>query len=524
LRRYQMNQMGETKTIDIRPDVGVYATYRRLSYRPWNAIAEFVDNSTQNYYDHKVELQKAYEKEDGPKNLRIEITYDNETNALTILDNANGMNWEELQRAVMLNRPPPNRTGRCEYGMGLKTAACWFGKIWTIETCRLGEGIEYHVKVDVPKLTESHSDKIDVVELPADPSSHFTKIKILDLYNRIRGGTPNRIKEQLGSMYREDLRSKEVEIIWNYQQIDFEEPTFLEEDIGDHVNVWKKNISFDVPWENEGKALRVYGWIGIRIPGRQRDAGFVLIRRGRVIVGGPDEGYKPTQLFGQGNTFRSQRLIGELHLDDWPISQAKDAFDWYGGLEDALIEALRRECSEYMEKAEVYREQKNKPFTNGEVKLITERTQQIFSNPQFGQALSEEIRFPEPAKTEKQIKEDTAILRKASFEPVEINLDLGSDIWNFKLYWVEKISDAPWVTIENPQDNHMDIFLNISHPFFAEYLERPEFLELIMQFVIALALSEKMARLSSTSGLIDPGIIRINMNRILKRVADIEMV
>jgi len=137
------------KTIDIRPDVGVYATYRRLSYKPWNAIAEFVDNSTQNYYDHRKELLKIYSKEDGPKTLRIEITYDNEKNTLTVLDNANGMNWEELQRAVMLNKPPSDRSGRCEYGMGLKTAACWFGKVWTIETSRLGEDKEYYVKVDV---------------------------------------------------------------------------------------------------------------------------------------------------------------------------------------------------------------------------------------------------------------------------------------------------------------------------------------------------------------------------------------
>jgi hypothetical protein len=69
----------------------------------------------------------------------------------------------------------------------------------------------------------------------------------------------------------------------------------------------------------------------------------------------------------------------------------------------------------------------------------------------------------------------------------------------------------------------MDIYLNMSHPFFAAYLEEPDFLELIMQFVVALALSEKMARLSSTNGLVDPGTIRINMNRILRRVADIEV-
>ena len=57
-------------TIDVRPAVGVYA----MSYKPWYAIAEFVDNSTQSYYDHKTELLRAY-KLDGYLNyLRVEAT------------------------------------------------------------------------------------------------------------------------------------------------------------------------------------------------------------------------------------------------------------------------------------------------------------------------------------------------------------------------------------------------------------------------------------------------------------------
>ena len=83
-------------TIDIRPAVSVYATYRRLSYQPWYAIAEFVDNSTQSYYDHRAELLGAYMLDGGSGNLRVEVAYDSERNALTIVDNAHGMEIEEL--------------------------------------------------------------------------------------------------------------------------------------------------------------------------------------------------------------------------------------------------------------------------------------------------------------------------------------------------------------------------------------------------------------------------------------------
>ncbi|MCK5606762.1 ATP-binding protein, partial [Candidatus Pacearchaeota archaeon] len=136
----------EKLTIDIQPPVSVYATYRRLSYLPWYAIAEFVDNSTQNYYDFEEKLKKKYENE-KVKNLRVEIEYNKNLNSLSIRDNAHGMGWEELERAVKLNKPPKNHSGRCEFGMGLKTAACWFGRNWTIATTRLNEENKYIVNV-----------------------------------------------------------------------------------------------------------------------------------------------------------------------------------------------------------------------------------------------------------------------------------------------------------------------------------------------------------------------------------------
>ena len=105
-------------TIDIRPAVSVYATYRRLSYQPWYAIAEFVDNSTQSYYDYRAELIRAYKVEGGPGSLRVEVAYDSDRNALTIDDNAHGMEMEELTRAVVLDRPPPrsHRALRVRHG------------------------------------------------------------------------------------------------------------------------------------------------------------------------------------------------------------------------------------------------------------------------------------------------------------------------------------------------------------------------------------------------------------------------
>ncbi|MBO6042314.1 hypothetical protein J6P52_04085 [bacterium] len=46
-------------------------------------------------------------------------------------------------------------------------------------------------------------------------------------------------------------------------------------------------------------------------------------------MGGNDEDlFRPEEIFGiAGSTFASFRLIGEIEMDKWPVTQAKDNFD-----------------------------------------------------------------------------------------------------------------------------------------------------------------------------------------------------
>jgi hypothetical protein len=512
----------DTNTINIRPATSVYATYQRLSYKPWYAIAEFVDNSTQNYYDHKEELQAAYRREHPNNYLKIEIDYDDENRALLISDNAHGMEIEELQRAIVLDKPPINRSGRCEFGMGLKTAACWFGATWTITTKKLGSTRELTARVHVPDLVKHHSETIRVIETPADKDRHYTHIKIEGLYKPIKGRTFERIYDQLGSMYRVDLRSGDIEIYWDGKPIVFVEPPIHTENFGNNVvNTWKKEIEGEVLWEAAGTQLKFKGWVGIRLPANQRDAGFVLIRRGRVIVGGPGEGYKPVEVFGQPNSFRSQRLIGEFQMDDWPVTQAKDAFDWSGGLEDEFIDFLKVACKDYMDKCEDIRDPLKK-ITTSDMLLVSEDTQQVFSDTRFAKAIEEEITIPEPLKTEAETKKDTEKLTAVSEGPISYHLNLTGEKWEFRLHWQDQLSDAHWMSVSYPQDNITDIFLNIAHPFFAKYVNMRGFLGLIQKFVVALALAERMARKLNGNGLVAPDDFRNFMNKVLRRVSELE--
>ncbi|WP_338961797.1 MULTISPECIES: ATP-binding protein [unclassified Spiroplasma] len=124
-----MFKFNDKLPVDIRPTTSIYSTYSRLSYTLWHAIAEFVDNSTASYFE-KENILKQVEKD---YKLKVIILYhkDNknkENHYLKIIDNAYGMDLENFKRALQINKPPQNRNGRNEFGMGLKTAACWFGK------------------------------------------------------------------------------------------------------------------------------------------------------------------------------------------------------------------------------------------------------------------------------------------------------------------------------------------------------------------------------------------------------------
>jgi hypothetical protein len=326
--------------VNIRPTTAIYGYFKKLSYDPWHAISEFVDNSTQSYFDHENELKNS---KDWTK-LKVEIEYkENNNGCITITDNAFGMDFTDFKRALILNSKPANTSGRSEFGMGLKTAACWFGSYWTVTSTRLGENEEYHTNFDVNDFeTRQQADiDIDINQVPRE--KHGTVIVISKLYKGLKGRTISKIKEVLSSTYRRDIQSGKISIIFNGDELTYKEPEIYCDD----GTVYKQSLSFTV--NHSGTEYPVKGYVAIRESGSVENSGFALIRRGRVI----ESNYRPTELFGKQNSFAYQRLIGEFDMDDWPVTQAKDKFDWSNdGLEDDFIEALKPLIHDYKKIAE----------------------------------------------------------------------------------------------------------------------------------------------------------------------------
>ena len=512
------------KTINIRPTTSVYATYKNIKYDPWTAIAEFVDNSTQSYYDHIAKLEQS-KYWDG---LDVRILYEKNQNGdkLEIKDNAYGMDFNDFKRAIMLDSPPKKPT-RSEFGMGLKTAACWFGLMWSVESTELGSGIKYRATVDVDALQKYKNEEITVEEIQCNPKEHGTVVTIWNLNRTMSGRQIGKTKDQLRGMYRTDLRSDKIHIYYNDESLEYQDPAILEESLPDgSTKTWKKDLDFSVLCN--GNEYHVNGFIALLDEGSVSGAGFTLIRRGRVIVGGYENGYRPEEIFEKSNSFVYQRLFGELNMDDWPVTQTKDAFDWYSGIEDLFIEKLLVECDEYRKKAKEYRKGKKITVNPGFTSLVQNFTGAgIINNVNISNISTEVLQEVqkednsgiEPGQSQKAKSQETnsGEIQIVGNNGQRLSFTCGEENYTFNFILKENDPDARWLNVITKGDEYI-IEWNIRHPFFKPYIDDPKFLELMQQFAFALALSEIESKRTSVDGKISPSSIRTKMNETLKAV------
>ena len=512
-----------SKRINIRPTTSVYATYKNIKYDPWTAIAEFVDNSTQSFYSHKSAL-KATKHWSG---LDVEIIYERNNvsgDRLIIRDNAFGMNFEDFQRAIILDSPPKRAT-RSEFGMGLKTAACWFGVKWSVESTELGSGIKFKTEVDVEQLRRFKNEEIVVEEEDCDVNEHGTIITIWELNRRISGRQIGKTKDQLRGMYRVDLRRGDINIYYNGEPLEFIDPEILVEALPDgKKKKWKKKIKFSI--DHEGKEYKVKGFVALRKEGSTSSAGFTLIRRGRVIVGGYENAYRPEEIFEKSNSFVYQRLFGEIELNNWPVTQTKDAFDWYNGLEDLLIEELKKECKEYISKAKTYRKPKKI-----EVKPIVEEVVDKFEKagviekPKITSVKRDVVREIERTKQIPSVPDQETVqdegLQIEGGNRRRITYKVGRKRYVVNFVLKDDNSSANWLTIKKSEASEGEYIIewNVKHPFFRPYMNDPDFLVFMETFTFAFVVSEIEVMNTSVDGMAFPSAIRMKMNEYLKAVS-----
>ena len=441
-------------------------SYKRLSYKVWYALAEFIDNSTQAYKNHQEILDKTYEEEKSSLEVYIDYFTGNKLDEdyFVIEDNSIGMDEADLEAAFKIGTPPANTDGRSRYGLGMKTAAFWLGDQWSIVTKKLGHDKELKVDLDVHKISGGNLD-LEIISSDAPKDTHYTIIQINSLHRRFKGRTIWKIKEFLSSIYRFDIQENELIIYWNREQ-KLEWSEYTDEDFIKNIEDSPYKIDFE--FEVGGKS--VHGWAGALRNGGRAKGGFALIQAKRVIQG-PPRGYKPESIFGEQeggiNNLVNQRIVGEIYLEGFKVSHTKDSILWQGTEEDELDELLLEKIGSLAKVAQDFRVREvdeNAP-SDLDIQVAIDELLNEITSPE-----SQDIIFTNEVPSDEVIStSNRAILEYIVVEKKEaINVKVG--ILNVRLYIKDDMSPNDPYVLYDPisEENTVIIIVNKRHPFWNE--------------------------------------------------------
>jgi hypothetical protein len=464
------------KSLSLKMETGLLAHYAGMRYQYSYAIGEYIDNSIQSYMTHRSALRKT---EGRDYRLQIDLKLERHpTPAIEIRDNAAGIYEADIERAFSLGMRPPDRAGLSQYGLGMKSASVWFSRLFTVETCALGEPLSRTVTFDVDVIAETNPDSVPIRETRAAVDEHYTRIRLERLRRPLPGGekkgsTLESVRHHLRMMYREFLRAGDVVIRIDGEELVYQEPPLLVSAYWPDKNgpdngperEWRQDIAFEVSagTDKPEERLPVQGWLGILARGDTKNAGISLIWKKKVIVPGQD--FRPVEVFGSGNSFASQRLTGQIDVSRLNVTSFKDAVSWEGTQEEEFLQHLRAATRSGTQ-----------PFFSMLNNLRVDKTAaspeevhtSIREATKFLAGIEESGRQPE-----QPMRPDIAP------GPVEVAFEEGIDFparhGNIHLtFRVIRQEAGSWLQVENDNDSRWVVSVNHEHVFMRHYLNLPQ--------------------------------------------------
>ena len=515
--------MEQVNSVNILPGVSVLSILPHLNYKSWFALAEFVDNSIQSSIDNKKKL-KIVDGDDYK--LRVDIDFNVLGHVITIKDNAAGISTGEYRRAFRPAGIPPDASGLSEFGMGMKSAACWFAPDWSVRSSALGESDERTINFNINKIVHDKIEELDVQSMSVSADKHYTEIRLENIRRFPRGRTISKIKEHLESIYRIYTREGLLALYVDGQELIYKSPPILKAPFwrspdGQTIE-WKKEINF-----NLGDRKSASGFVAIRETGNTRLAGLALFRRKRLVMGSVDETYRPEDIFGRTSTFPNQRIFGEIHLRGFFVSHTKNGVKWEEG-EDEFLRKLRKTLSaEDFPLLQQAREYRTKASARAARKDATAALKTTASSPQYATPSTDGVPVVETPLENGGIEDapppqDDALpdLDGADKKQCEFSLRFRDVPWIVAIEFSHADDGADWLTIRDrpsltaPDPRKITARIAMLHPFMVQFPTRDsESCTAILNVAAAMALAEVVAvELADKK----PAAVRRYTNEILK--------
>lgn len=455
--------------VKINPGVAILSILPSLNYKAWFALAEFIDNSIQSYIENRKALEAL---EGGDFCLEIAIEIDQRSNSMKIRDNAAGIREKDYHRAFRPAAVPAKRDGLNEFGMGMKSAACWFAPKWTVTTKALGERREKTITFDVQKIVEDNIDELVITESQRSENDHYTEVYLEDVFDIPVRKTITKIKSHLTDIYRAFTRDGNIKIFLNDELLKFAEvrvmfqPTYdgNQNPISEEKLKWKKEIDFEL-----GDGKRVTGFLALREQGNFKTNGLAIFRRNRIIVGSSDDPFKPEEIFGAANSFLSLRLFGELHIHGFQVSYSKDGIRWNDDLEEEFYKKIKNAAKSgdlnLLAQATNFSVKEQKKIDRKDAEKAAEEIEVIDEEEDS----TKEIKGEEPPhispekEAEEPISKSLEIVQENG-EPISVNISFNSNS-----------TSSTWLTFKLPKPGApdpwtIDAEINMQHGFSKKYV------------------------------------------------------
>lgn len=503
-----------TEHVSIRPNVGMLSLFPHMKYQPWYAVGELVDNSIQSYLanrDRLHDLHPGYV-------LRVDIeTSRADGGKIVVRDNAAGIDAANFQRAFRVAEPPADASGLSQFGVGMKAAAAWFAKQFEVRSSALGENVSRTVSFDIPLIVQTRSEELDVVDEATTWDTHFTEVRLWNLNRIPQTKTLGKMKDYLGSIYRQFLRNGDVVIRFNDIPIQYTEPELL------NAARWDRPADEPLPWRKDidlhlESGRRVWGWAAIRDKGQTSQPGFALLYRGKVVQGAGEEVWKPEDVFGRSNSFRSQRVFGELNMDEFAVTYTKDALVWYDE-EQEFIERLREELDSeplpLLRQAEGYRVRTVQPPPPQVVDDVLTKVAKLI--PSSVDLAEVDAIYP-AVQVQLDVSGQGEPADGDAFEPMErtISVRVHERQWTIVLRLVGDEGMSDWLTVvrqDGLEQSDVTVTVNQAHPFMRNFAEIPsQDLEPVWRLAVALGLGTQLAR----DGGDKAGLVLMKVNSLLR--------
>lgn len=509
--------MSNINSVSIKIQTGVYGQFRNLNNKVWFALGEYVDNAVQSYENNKERLRTNNEN----YQFEVKITIDWEGDFIVIYDNAAGIDSNNFQRAFEPANIPIDDTGLNEFGMGMKTASIWLADRWSVRTAALVESEERFVEFDLKKVLAEKSEILNVKSREKE-RKHFTEITLYQLSkNAPSAHQMDKIKKHLASIYRKFIRTGNMKLFINDEELLYDEPEILKAPFYTNISgnpiEWKKEINFST-----GK-YSVNGFIAIlNTMSTSEVNGLSLFRRGRVIEGSHDEKYRPKAICGQTGSPRYKRIFGELELEGFAVSFNKGSFQEQEDLE-ALMEAIQTEISvkdfDLYNQAEKYIKLRTPDDNIKVAKNIVSALKKTSNQINLKQGI--ELSLIEIGNENIPIHNEILNRTVETIDSHEDIIEIKGDKYKLKLEIIteKEITELYSIIMEDDElfAKNVTYKINLAHPFFTRYekLKNEEDYQPIISIIRSLVLAEIIA---PSQGTKYAGNVRTNFNHFLRNI------